>query len=99
MLKGKIGGLFGQTGQVLSEGNTYNFNISVVDGRITNGNEVEFELDGSTVKVIYGLDSKKPVIPAPVKPTPVPVENVVKNKESKTISNLVDNRDLLTEEK
>ena len=60
MPKGTIGGLHGDTGQVLSEGNTYNFNINIVDGGLKNCQEIEFELDetGDRIKVIYGTGWK-----------------------------------------
>ena len=61
MKKGKIGGFHLRTGQVLSEGNTYNFNISSVQGSIENQQEIEFELDNEgNVKVIFGKGAKKP---------------------------------------
>ena len=98
MNKGKIGGMFGETGQILSEGNVYNFNINVVEGMIGNGESVEFELDGSRVKVIYGVGAKK--VSAPVEPTPVKVEPKVEPAKKENLSKrIVDNRDFLTEEK
>ena len=89
MPKGKIGGLHLNTGQILSEGNVYNFNVEVVDGGIQNQQEVEFELnpDGN-VKIIYGTGANKPTN----KPKPT-------KKKENTTSKLVDNRELLTEEK
>jgi len=97
MLKGKIGGLFGQTGQVLSEGNTYNFNINIVDGGLKNCQEIEFELDetGDRIKVIYGTGATKPT----KAPAPKQKQNKKENITSSSPSKLVDNRDLLTEEK
>ena len=89
MPKGRIAALYGEHGQVIHEGNAYNFTTTVVDGGVKNHQEVEFEFDESQVriKVIFGNCSKKPT-PAPKK----------KQKEN-TSSKLVDNRDLLTEEK
>jgi hypothetical protein len=92
MPRGTIGGLHLNTGQILSEGNVYNFNVNVVDGGIQNHQEIEFELnpDGN-VKIIYGTGATKPTkAPAPKQKT--------KQKEN-TTSKIVDNRDLLTEEK
>lgn len=55
MPKGVIGGFHGSTGQVLSEGNVYNFNLNNVQGHIDNGKEIEFEFDANgNVKVIFG---------------------------------------------
>ena len=103
MNKGKIGGMFGETGQILSEGNVYNFNINVVEGMIGNGESVEFELDGSKVKVIYGAGAKKvsvPVEPKKVEPAPFKVEPKVEPSKRENLSKrIVDNRDFLTEEK
>ena len=60
MPKGKIGGFHGNVGQVLSEGNIYNFNISSVQGSISNQQEIEFELDNEgNVKVIFGAGIEK----------------------------------------
>lgn len=89
MHRGKIGGLHLNTGQILSEGNVYNFNVEVVDGGIQNQQEVEFELnpDGN-VKIIYGTGANKPTN----KPKPT-------KKKENTTTQLVDNRELLTEEK
>ena len=61
MAKGKIGGFHSGTGQVLSEGNVYNFNVNIVQGSITNQEEIEFELDeNGKIKVIYGKGAEKP---------------------------------------
>jgi len=55
MPKGKVGGLHGNVGQILSEGNVYNFHIKNVEGGIFNGKEIDFELDEyGNVKVIFG---------------------------------------------
>ena len=90
MSKGKIGGLHGNTGQILSEGNVYNFNVNVVDGVLKNHQEIEFELnDDGSVKVIYGTGATKPT------KAPVPKQKI-KQKEN-TVK--ADNRDFLTEEK
>lgn len=68
MPKGKIGGFHLNTGQVLSEGNVYNFHINNVQGGIQNQQEIEFELDDEgNVKVIFGTGAQKPT-KAPVKP-------------------------------
>tara|TARA_B110000495_G_C22698693_1_gene411399 strand:+ start:37 stop:348 length:312 start_codon:yes stop_codon:yes gene_type:complete len=103
MHKGKIGGMFGETGQVLSEGKTYNFNINVLNGMITNGTSVEFELDGSKVKAIYAVGAKKVSVPVEPKVEPVVepvVEPKVEPKPRESISKrMIDNRDFLTEEK
>ena len=90
MSKGVIGGLSGNTGQILSEGNIYNFNVEIVDGGIRNQQEIEFELsqEGS-VKVIYGTGATKPT------KSPAPKS---KQKEN-TTSKLVGKNILLTEEK
>jgi len=93
MLKGKIGGLHLNTGQILSEGNVYNFNVEIVDGGIRNHQEVEFELspDGN-VKIIYGTGANKPTN----KPKPTKKKE---NITSELAGKLVDNRELLTEDK
>jgi hypothetical protein len=99
MPKGTIGGLHGDTGQVLSEGNTYNFNINIVDGGLKNCQEIEFELDetGDRIKVIYGTGATKPTkAPAPKQKQK---QNKKENITSSSPSKLVDNRDFLTEEK
>ena len=99
MLKGKVSGIFGNTGQIISEGNTYKFNINVVNGTVVNGDEVEFEHDGKQVNAIYGTNAIKPSVPEPVKVEPVPVK--VEPKKRQSISKrLLDNddRDFLTEE-
>ena len=69
MPKGKIGGFHMNTGKVLSEGNVYNFNISSVQGSISNQQEIEFELDEhGNVKVIFGTGAQKPTkAPVPIK--------------------------------
>lgn len=61
MTKGKIAAFHNTTGQVLSEGNVYNFNVNIVQGIIQNQTEIEFELDSNgNVKVIYGDGAEKP---------------------------------------
>ena len=88
MPRGKIAGLYGDLGQVVYEGNAYNFVTTIVDGGVKNHQEVEFEFDEKfNIKVIYGNGAKKPA------PTPK------KKQKENTTSKLVDNRDLLTEEK
>ncbi len=63
-MKGKIAAYHQNVGQVLSEGNVYNFNIKCVQGGIKNHQEFEFELDEhGKVKVIYGNGSEKPSVP------------------------------------
>jgi hypothetical protein len=93
MAKGKIGGFHSGTGQVLSEGNVYNFTINVVQGVIENQSEIEFDLDEhGKIKVIYGKGGEK-VIPAPVAaPKPAPPKK--KQEEQDNTSKI-----LLTEEK
>ena len=83
MAKGKIAAFHDRTGQVLSEGNVYNFNVNIVQGVIQNQAEIEFELDeNGNIKVIYGTRVEKP---QPKK----------KKQESKSTSSKI----LLTEEK
>ena len=83
MAKGKIAAFHDRTGQVLSEGNVYNFNVNVVQGVIQNQAEIEFELDeNGNVKVIYGGGAEKP-------------QPKRKKQESKNKKNKI----LLTEEK
>jgi hypothetical protein len=63
-MKGKIAAYHQNVGQVLSEGNVYNFNIKCVQGAIKNHQEFEFELDEhGKVKVIYGNGVEKPSVP------------------------------------
>ena len=45
VMKGKIAAYHSGSGQVLSEGNAYHFHINIVQGQITNGTEVEFEVN------------------------------------------------------
>ena len=102
MIKGKVSGIFGNTGQIISEGNTYKFNINVVNGTVVNGDEVEFEHDGKQVNAIYGTNAIKPSVPEPVKAEPVPEPIKTEPKKRQNISKrLLDNddRDFLTEEK
>tara|TARA_B100001245_G_C22845969_1_gene406617 strand:+ start:158 stop:409 length:252 start_codon:yes stop_codon:yes gene_type:complete len=83
MPKGKIGGFAGSSGQILSEGNVYNFHLNNVQGGISNGKEIDFELDElGNVKIIFG-DGK------PKKKSP---------KIKKETTN-IDTKELLTEEK
>jgi hypothetical protein len=85
MAKGKIAAFHNRTGQILSEGNIYNFNVSIVRGGIRNHEEIEFELDeNGNVKIIYGKGAEKP------KPV-----NKKKKQESKGNTTKI----LLTEEK
>jgi len=93
MPKGIVGGFHMYTGQVLSEGNVYNFNVNIVNGGIKNRQEVEFELDElGHIKVIYGTGATKPT------KAPAPKKKQKENNTSSSPSKLVDNRDLLTEE-
>ena len=62
-MKGKVKGYHQNVGQVLSEGNVYNFHINCVQGGIKNGEDFEFELDEhGGVKVIYGNGAEKPPV-------------------------------------
>ena len=90
MPKGRIAALYGDLGQVIYEGKAYDFVTKIVEGGIRNHEEVEFEFDetGNKVKVIFGRGANKPTN----KPKPT-------KKKENTTSKLVDNRELLTEEK
>ena len=86
MPKGFIGGFHGNVGQVLSEGNIYNFNINIVKGVIANQQEVEYELDAEgNVKLIIGTGANKPV--------------EQKEPQKETTSAKLRKKSLLTEEK
>ncbi|HIG32625.1 MAG TPA: hypothetical protein EYQ09_04200 [Flavobacteriales bacterium] len=62
-MKGKVQAYSQNVGQVLSEGNVYNFHINCVQGGIKNEQEFEFELDEhGVVKVIYGNGAEKPSV-------------------------------------
>ena len=62
-MKGKVVGYQQNVGQVLSEGNVYNFHINCVQGAISNNQDFEFELDEhGGVRVIYGNGSEKPIV-------------------------------------
>ncbi len=64
VMKGKIAAYHQNVGQVLSEGNVYNFHIRCVQGAIANNQEFEFELDEhGKVKVIYGNGAETPSVP------------------------------------
>ncbi len=85
MAKGKIAYFHNQEGQILSEGNVYNFNINNVKGELDGTTEFEFEIDNmGNLKVIYGKGAEKP-------------QPILKKKkqESKNTSSKI----LLTEEK
>lgn len=85
MAKGKIAYFHNQEGQILSEGNVYNFNINNVKGELDGTTEFEFEIDNmGNLKVIYGKGAEKP-------------KQIIKKKkqESKNTSSKI----LLTEEK
>ena len=51
MPRGKIGGFHGNVGQVLHEGNVYNFHINNVEGGIRNGKEIDFEFDENVFSI------------------------------------------------
>ena len=86
MTTGKIGGLHGGMGQLVSEGNYYYFEMDNVEGFVQNGQEVTFELaSNGSIKVIYGDGAKKPTNA----PKPKQKENTAK----------ADNRELLMEDK
>ena len=77
MKKGKIGGLHLNTGQVLSEGNVYNFNMTNVNGSIENHQEIDFELDDEgNIKIIFGTGAQKP--------TKAPVQTKKENSSKKS---------------
>ena len=62
-MKGKVVGISQNVGQVLTEGNVYNFHINCVQGAITNNQDFEFELDEhGSVRVIYGNGAEKPSV-------------------------------------
>ena len=62
-MKGKVVGYQQNVGQVLAEGNVYNFHINCVQGAISNNQDFEFELDEhGGVRVIYGNGAEKPSI-------------------------------------
>ena len=86
MPTGKVGGLHGGMGQLVSEGNYYYFEMDNVEGFVQNGQEVTFELaSNGSIKVIYGDGAKKPTNA----PNPKQKENTAK----------ADNRELLMEDK
>ena len=59
MPTGKVGGLHGGMGQLVSEGNYYYFEMDNVEGFDQNGQEVTFELaSNGSIKVIYGDGAK-----------------------------------------
>jgi len=63
-MKGKIAAYHSGSGQVLSEGHAYNFHINIVQGQITNGTEVEFEVnENGKLKVIYGNGAEPQRVP------------------------------------
>ncbi len=86
MPTGKVGGLHGGMGQLVSEGNYYYFEMDSVEGFVQNGQEVTFELaSNGSVKVIYGDGAKKPT-------------NAPKAKQKENTAK-ADNREFLTEDK
>ena len=86
MKKGKISNYKNGIGQILSEGNTYNFNINVVRANdVADGVNVEFELDHyGNIKIVNCLGATKPT-------------KASKSKKENTAK--ADNRELLTEDK
>lgn len=63
-MKGKIAAYHSEVGQVLSEGNIYNFHINIVQGQIKDGQEIEFEVnEHGKLKVIYGSNVDLPSVP------------------------------------
>lgn len=90
MPKGTVVALYGEHGQIMYEGQYYNFNTMVVQGGVKNQLEVDFEFtDQAKIKVIYGTGAKKPT------KTPAPVQTKKENSSGK----LKDTKVLLTEEK
>lgn len=78
-MKGKIAAYHQNMGQVLCEGNVYNFHINCVQGAIKNHQDFEFELDDNgKVKVIYGNGAERPSEPKLKK------EKKKSNKDEKT---------------
>ena len=87
MPKGTVVALYGEHGQIMYEGQYYNFNTMVVQGGVKNQLEVDFEFtDQAKIKVIYGTGAKK---------APAPVQTKKENSSAK----LKDTKVLLTEEK
>jgi len=90
MHRGIVAALYGNHGQIICGDRAYNFSTDQVQGGIRNHQEVDFEYtdSGDKIKVIYGTGANKPTN----KPKPT-------KKKENTTSKLVDNRELLTEEK
>jgi coenzyme F420-reducing hydrogenase gamma subunit len=87
MPKGTVVALYGEHGQIMYEGQYYNFNTMIVEGGVKNQLEVEFEFtDRAKIKVIYGTGATK---------APAPVQTKKENSSAK----LKDTKVLLTEEK
>tara|TARA_B110000091_G_C13628828_1_gene396230 strand:- start:112 stop:408 length:297 start_codon:yes stop_codon:yes gene_type:complete len=89
MPKGTVVALYGEHGQIMYEGQYYNFNTMIVEGGVKNQLEVDFEFtDRAKIKVIYGTGANKPTkAPAPIK------------KENSSAKLLKDTKVFLTEEK
>ena len=87
MPKGTVVALYGEHGQIMYEGQYYNFNTMIVEGGVKNQLEVDFEFtDRAKIKVIYGTGAKK---------APASVQTKKENSSGK----LKDTKVLLTEEK
>ena len=88
MPKVTVVALYGEHGQIMYEGQYYNFNTMVVQGGVKNQLEVDFEFtDQAKIKVIYGTGANKPTkATAPIK------------KENSS-AKLKDTKVFLTEEK
>jgi len=87
MPKGTVVALYGEHGQIMYEGQYYNFNTMIVEGGVKNQLEVDFEFtDRAKIKVIYGTGATK---------APAPVQTKKENSSAK----LKDTKVLLTEEK
>ena len=100
MKEGKIINYNNGVGKILSEGNTYNFNLNVVraDNDLNNDQDIIFDIDRyGNVTIIRGTGATKPT-KAPV-PKQKQKQNKKENITSSSPSKLVDNRDFLTEEK
>jgi len=89
MPKGTVVALYGEHGQIMYEGQYYNFNTMIVEGGVKNQLEVEFEFTGqSKIKVIYGTGATKAPAPASIQ-----------TKKENSSAKLKDTKVLLTEEK
>ena len=91
MPKGTVVALYGEHGQIMYDGEYYNFNTMVVEGGIKNQLEVDFEFtDNAKIKVIYGTGATK------VTKEPAPVQTKKENSSAKLLK---DTKVFLTEEK